>query len=135
MTHVDEKGILDTMLGADIHFEDTQDIQVLQDKCLHASHLLDSDQVVMQNMQCILKKSTMQAVHPPSEGQNLLRNLSMEVNLEKKRIENVIQRLNATVALVRYIAEHMENLSEAFSRFAQSLTSSASPVCEPTAEW
>lgn len=87
--------------GVDIHFEDTQDIQVLQDKSLQAAHFLNSDQVVLRNMENTFRLLPPEAVYQLSHEPSPLYNLLVEFDLERKRIENIIQRLNATVALVR----------------------------------
>lgn len=89
LTYVDAKGIQGISSGASIDFEDMQDIQVLQDECYQILHFLDLDGIVLQR----LKES--------AEEGGYLENLATELEMEQKRVHSILQRLNATISLVR----------------------------------
>ena len=101
MTYVDERGVQDYPLGADIRFADTQDIQVLQDKCLQACHFLESDEIILQRLGSSLESPTFENGSHPSQSQPIIWNLLTDIRLARKRVENLARRLDATIALVR----------------------------------
>ena len=89
------------MDGVNIHFEDTQKIQALQDKCLQGAHQLRSDEAVLRRVERAFELLPQDADSKSRHESYILQDFLTEVNLEKQRIESIVQRLNATIALVR----------------------------------
>ena len=99
LTRVDEKGEND-MVMTDIQFEDTQEIQVLQDKCQQLAHLFGMDRTILRDMLDQLLTTT-----DANEGQNrseadLMSAMVVEANTQMSRVENLLKRLDGTIALV-----------------------------------
>jgi hypothetical protein len=94
-------GLDDSQSGAtnaDIRFEESQDIQVLQDKMLQTSHALTVNRYILQEIQPKQRHFLEdQATFDEYFSQSLIIESSMSLN----RLETVIKRVEGTLALVR----------------------------------
>ena len=71
--------------------------------CYQISHFLDSDWAVLQNMMKLADHEVQSKRCRPEESKEFLQNLLTEVELERKRTDNILRRLDGTIALVRVI--------------------------------
>jgi hypothetical protein len=100
LTRMDEKGETDVSM-ADVRFEDTQEIQVVQDKCQQLAHVFDVNRTVLRDME------TRIATIPPTNGtqsvdeSDFVQSLISESNIQMNRINSMLKRLAGTIALVR----------------------------------
>jgi len=94
---MDEKGEKGTST-ADIRFEDTQDIQVLQDKCQQVAHDFDMDRKVIQDMQSQFAAMHSDAAQEPES--DFILALVAEANIQMSRVNSMLKRLDGTIALV-----------------------------------
>ena len=96
---MDEKGEIDDSLS-NIQFEDTQEIQVLQDKCQQLSHVFDMDRAILQNMHRRIQ--TLPAINDTLEEAelDLISALIAEADIQMGRVNSLLKRLDGTVALV-----------------------------------
>lgn len=104
LTRVDERGENDTVM-TDIQFEDTQEIQVLQDKCQQLAHLFGMDRTILRDM-----LNRLLTITDANESQNrseadLMSAMVVEANIQMSRVENLLKRLDGTIALVRTIVD------------------------------
>lgn len=99
LTRMDEKGEMDDSLS-NIQFEDTQEIQVLQDKCQQLGHVFDMDRAILQNMHCRIQK--LLAINDTLEEAelDLISALIAEADIQMGRVNSLLKRLDGTVALV-----------------------------------
>jgi hypothetical protein len=96
---MDEKGEQDSSI-ADVRFEDTQEIQVVQDKCQQLAHVFHMNRTILHDIE------TRFATIPSADGtQNLaepdfVRSLILESNIQMNRVNSLLKRLDGTIALV-----------------------------------
>lgn len=99
LTRMDEKGERDRSM-ADVRFEDTQEIQVIQDKCQQLAHVFDVNRTVLKNME--LRFATI----PPANGtqevdeSDFVNSLILESTIQMSRVDSMLKRLDGTIALV-----------------------------------
>ena len=94
---MDEKGGNDR---TDIQFEDTQEIQVLQDKCQQLAHLFGIDRTILQDMlNRLLTTNAVEESRIRAEADSMSAVLA-EANIQMSRVENLLKRLDGTIALV-----------------------------------
>ena len=91
----------DNLLDAYIRFEDTQDIQFLQDECYRISHFLDVDRTILQKLMTVGHVNVRNKADVQESSLEYLQDLITELEFEQKRIDNILRRLGATIALVR----------------------------------
>jgi hypothetical protein len=99
LTRVDEKGGNDTVM-TNIQFEDTQEIQVLQDKCQQLAHLFGMDRTILQDMQNRLLTTTRTDDRQGRAEADFMSDMVAEANIQMSRINNLLKRLDGTIALV-----------------------------------
>lgn len=96
---MDEKGERE-MSMADVRFEDTQEIQVVQDKCQQLAHVFNMNRTILQDME------TRFATIPPINGTqdvaelDFVQSLILESNIQMNRVNSMLKRLDGTIALV-----------------------------------
>ena len=98
---MDEKGIHGNLLGAYVRFEDTQDVQVLQDECYQILHCLDLNSTIVQKLLDLADEEVQNKKCRAEESKEFLENLATELEIERKRVHSILRRLDATIALVR----------------------------------
>jgi Mg2+ and Co2+ transporter CorA len=90
---------------AEVRFEDTQEIQVLQDKCQQLAHVLDMDRAILENMQSRFSLlPSINDIEEKAEVDSIL-SLIVEANIQMSRVNSTLQRLNGTIALIRTILD------------------------------
>jgi len=100
LTRMDEKGERDRSL-AEVRFEDTQEIQFVQDKCQQLAHVFDVNRTVLKNME--IRYATI----PPANGtqdvdeSDFVHSLILESNIQMNRVSSMLKRLDGTIALIR----------------------------------
>lgn len=98
---MDEKGSQSNLKVDGVHFEDMQDMQVLQDKCQVLAHVLEIDRKILQNVLIRLPE----AVHITGILGNVdltpILSLLSKTDLESGRVDNILKRLDGTIVLVR----------------------------------
>jgi hypothetical protein len=99
LTRMDEKGEMDGLLS-NIQFEDTQEIQVLQDKCQQLGHVFDMDRTVLQDMYGRIQ--TLPVINDALDEteSDFISALIAEANIQMGRVNSLLKRLDGTVALV-----------------------------------
>lgn len=86
---------------ADVRFEDTQEIQLLQDKCQQLALVFDMDQTILQDMRSrFAMLPSINDAEKEAESDSLL-SLIVEANIEIARVNSMLKRLDETIALVR----------------------------------
>ena len=100
LTRVDEKGGNDIVM-TDIQFEDTQEIQVLQDKCQQLAHLFGMDRTILRDMQTRLLTTTPIDERRGRAEADFMSAMVAEANTQMSRVNNLLKRLDGTIALVR----------------------------------
>jgi hypothetical protein len=100
LTRMDEKGESDVSM-ADVRFEDTQEIQVVQDKCQQLAHVFDVNRMVLRDMEARI--ATIPSTHGTQsiDESDFVHSLISESNIQMNRINSMLQRLDGTIALVR----------------------------------
>lgn len=96
---MDEKGERDVSI-ADVRFEDTQEIQVIQDKCQQLSHVFSMNRTILQDIE-----QRLNTIPSFDTGNNVadldfLKSLILDADIQISRIENILKRLHGTIALV-----------------------------------
>ncbi|KAL9079987.1 MAG: hypothetical protein Q9157_001184 [Trypethelium eluteriae] len=84
---------------AEIRFEDIQAIQFLQDKFQELAHVFDMDRRILRDLQNRLGMLTA-GEHRKGDDSDLLRALLADSNIQMSRINSMLKRLDATIALV-----------------------------------
>lgn len=85
---------------ADIQFEDTQEIQVLQDKSQQLAHLFGMDRAILREVQSRLPTiGVISGAQDPLET-NFMSSMVTEADIQMSRIDNLLKRLEGTIALV-----------------------------------
>ena len=100
---MNEKDIRGNFLSAYVHIEDTQDIQVLQDECYQISHCLNLDSTILQRLMALADEKVQDIECRPEDSGEYLQDIATELELERKRVDSVLRRLDATIALVRML--------------------------------
>ena len=98
LTQIDENGRNDTVM-TDIQFKDTQEIQVLQDKCQQLAHLFGMDRTILRNVQSHFLSMTVNNCQGRAEI-DFMSGMVAEADIQMGRIENLLKRLDGTIALV-----------------------------------
>ena len=98
---MDEKGFQSDPKVGGVHFKDTQDIQVLQNKCQVLAHALEIDRNILQNLLIRLPE----AVHISGIRANVdltpIFSLLSRTDLERAQVDNILKRLDGKIVLVR----------------------------------
>lgn len=102
LTRMDDKGEKGTST-ADIRFEDTQEIQVLQDKCQQVAHDFDMDRKIIQDMQSQFAAMHSDAAQEPES--DFILALVAEADIQMRRVNSMLKRLDGTIALIRTILD------------------------------
>ncbi|KAF2234856.1 hypothetical protein EV356DRAFT_532406 [Viridothelium virens] len=108
---------------AEIRFEDIQAIQFLQDKFQELAHVFDMDRRILRDLQNRLGMLTA-GEHRKGDDSDLLRALLADSNIQMSRINSMLKRLDATIALVRTILDFqcwdsLKNNSQSMSEMAK----------------
>lgn len=104
LTWVDEKGANDIVM-TDIQFEDTQEIQVLQDKSQQLAHLFGMDRTILRDMLNRLLTTTATNESQSRAEADFMSAMLAEADIQMSRVENLLRRLDGTIALVRTIVD------------------------------
>ena len=99
LTELDEKGGNNVSL-ADLRFEDTQEIQVLQDKCQQLAHLSQMSQMILQSMSSRFEVLCSINSLPDDGEPSFTLKLLAEADHQMCKIDNILKRLDGTIALV-----------------------------------
>lgn len=93
----------------DIRFDDTQDIQVLQDRFLQTHYHLTTNRIVMQELTLAFSSFTpaQRDDDQVQQNQRSLSSLIGEAEMQALRVTSISERVKATLALVR-IWEHIK---------------------------
>jgi hypothetical protein len=86
----------------DIHFDDTQDIQVLQDQFLQTHHHLTTNRMILQELIQISLFSAGAQTHSENFSGRSIHGLIREAEVQTLRVASILQRVDATLALVRF---------------------------------
>ena len=114
LTRVGGKGQNDTGLTG-IRFEDTQEIQVLQDKCQQSAHLFGMDRTILQGMQNRLLTTMSNSKRQGCAEADFMSGMVAEANVQMSRVENLLRRLDGTIALVCCASSlEVSSLTDAF---------------------
>jgi len=104
LTRINEKGeFAGSMTG--VRIEDTQEIQVLQDKCQQMVHVLTLNETVLRG-----KVNELASSFPLYDGQesleiHSLHSLVSEAGIHVTRVNHLLKRLDGTIALTRTILD------------------------------
>lgn len=94
LTKIGQNGDAESPSAA-IRIEDTQEIQVLQDKCQQLAHVLEMDFEVIERLQYHFASLSATDRSVESLGASL-----SEGKVQLKRVDRLLQRLDGTIALV-----------------------------------
>jgi hypothetical protein len=85
---------------ADVRFEDTQEIQVVQDKCQQLCHVFNMNRTILQDME--IRFATIPSVSGTQDVAELefVQSLISESNIQMNRVNSMLKRLDGTIALV-----------------------------------
>lgn len=90
----------------DIHFDDTQDLQVLQDDSIKLCQFLGMNRDVLHKLR---QNQAHFSRMPPSEGDSFLTSLISGANEQMRRAETIIRRLDGTLELVSEQKHSIDN--------------------------
>ena len=115
---MDEKGT-NQLVMTDIQFEDTQEIQVLQDKCHQLAHLFGMDRTILRDMlNRLLTTGAANESHSRAEA-DFMSAMLAEANIQMSRADNLLKRLDGTIALVCDVSLEIIPCSTALLIFTQ----------------
>lgn len=108
---MDEKGVRDISV-ADVRFEDTQEIQVIQDKCQQLFHVFNMNRTILRDM--VDRLGVVPSIDTANNVADLdfIKSLILEADIQISRVESLLRRMDGTIALVRHSVLHHRLLSD-----------------------